>query len=319
MRTRREVVREELVDVLPSWMYGPGSGGADSHARGDGGGAGGFVAYKLFASVLTPLFDITSLLFRLIACFRCSARDMPRKSAAQETEMAREAGAKLSLSVLLVQSMVFAMVLAVVYNLSVDTTGAFPPFRVGAGAHYQTTYGMGALALVLAYTLFSLYVRAYEFYGHELNSWPHRVVVRYGVVAFVVGIALTIAFAAVTGSVYVSAAALSCAVRPSRTPVQLLALGLNGTLALTLGLWVFKNWQANDYLVLVSKARRNALLPNLTVGQIRKDAGVLVCAASRAQRLTQFGTHAVCTRLNTRACRSASRFWSWVFSSVARW
>ena len=58
---------------------------------------------------------------------------------------------------------------------------------------------------------------------------------------------------------------------------QLLALGLNCSLCLTLGLWVFKNWQANDYLVLVSKARRNALLPNLTVAQIRKDSGVLVC------------------------------------------
>ena len=171
----------------------------------------------MFSTVLTPLLNSARLVVRVVEFFAgCVSTGSSRNSPSHDTVVKRAAGATLALSVMVAQAVMFSLVLAFVWNMSMVHPESYPYARVvpGGALHYQTTFGFAALALVLGFTLFLLYVRAYEFYGHTLNRLPHMAVVGYGMLATVGGWALSGAFYAVTQSNYVRCvASIACHMR----------------------------------------------------------------------------------------------------------
>lgn len=161
---------------------------------------------QVLSSVLNPLLNMSRLVIRLFEC--CSgalSAGASRTAPAHDTDVKRAAGATLAASVLVSQGVLFSLVLAFVWNMSTAHPRAYPDAAAvpGGALHYQTTFGFATLANILGFTLFLLYVRAYDFFGHALNTAPHAVVCTLGIVATIAGVALTASLYAVTLSNYV--------------------------------------------------------------------------------------------------------------------
>ena len=206
----REVMRKELIDAIPSWLFSSAGGNASGDAGTSVSASGG--------NALSPLASMESCI-RALARKRDALGPPPSREEAERT-----AAVVLCWAVLAAQSLMFGLF-------------ALVCFQLGLASRF-TLVAICAVALAVA---FARFYAAYYFYGHAHNTLPHKHVVMLGGVAAVVGVCSTFAlWNELRGSGQVSwIVSTTCAV-----------VGCNASLAFTLGIWAYYNWASSDFVFL---------------------------------------------------------------------
>jgi hypothetical protein len=180
----REVLRRELLDALPAWLFGSGAG--------DGGGAISYTSHG--GGALSPAASMES-------CIRAFARWRTTSAGPLSREDAEHSAATmLCWFVLGTQTLLFGLF-------------AFVCWKLGLASRL-TLVSLCTVALAVAFTRF---FAAYTFHGHVHNSLPDGRVVALASIAAIVGVCSTFALwyelqssAAISRTVTTTVALVGC-------------------------------------------------------------------------------------------------------------